>query len=162
VPGGTKEELGQWLLSGLKAHKLKGLMGDIRGLDRKGYASRHAKTPVKADLRIVALRHHFNQLERFKKSISTRRGQLQNRIIDLNDFIQDITNLQNALQTRIKGGEVDIEKSIRIIEQKAFDRTKENRSSNDITRIGAERFKRMGAMNRLIRSGGPPTGGATQ
>lgn len=159
VPGGTKEELGQWLLSNTKAHKLRRLMGDIRGLDRRGYASRHAKTPAKTDLRIVALRQHFNQLEKFKISLLKRRGLIQTRILDLNDFIQDITNLQDGISKRIRGQEADLEKVLRIIEKKAFDINKENRASNDVSKISPDRFKRLGIMNKMIRSGGPPTGG---
>ena len=159
VPGGTKEELNQWVFSTLKVHKLRRLLGDIRGLDRRGYAVRHVKTPVRTDLQITAFQQHIAQLERFKKSLSKRRGQIQNRIIDLNDFIQDITNLQKGLQARVDGKEVELEGMIKLIEQKAFDRAKENRSSNDITRIPQDRFKRLGIMNKMIRSGGPPTGG---
>lgn len=159
VPGGTKEELSQWVLSSLKAHKLRRMMGDIRGLDRRGYASRHSRTPVKTDLRIAALHQHINQLEQFKTSLMKRRGHIQNRILDLNDFVQDITNLQKGLQDRAKGKEVELEGMIKLIEQKAFDRTKENRTSNDVSRISQDRLKRLGAMNKMMRSGGPPSGG---
>lgn len=159
VPGGTKEELNQWVFSTLKVHKLRRLLGDIRGLDRRGYAVRHVRTPVRTDLQIATLQQHIAQLERFKKSLSKRRGQIQNRIIDLNDFIQDITNLQKGLQAQVDGKEVELEGMIKLIEQKAFDRAKENRSSNDITRIPQDRLKRLGIMNKMIRSGGPPSGG---
>ncbi len=159
VPGGTKEELGQWAMSNLRAHRLRSLLTDIRGLDRRGYASRHNKTPIKTDLEIHALRKHMNQLERFRTSLGKRRLQMQDRILDLNDFIQDIKNLEGELDKRIQGKEGDFEESLKIVEGKAFARNQQNRQSNDISRITPERMKRLGALNKALRGGGPPKSG---
>ncbi len=153
VPGGTKHELSQWLFTSLKSHKFRGLMTDIRGLNRKGYSARHVRTPVKTDLEIAALHQHWNQLEQFKNTVVSRRTQIRDRILNLNDFVQDITNLQNDINHKIKGKEVDLEMSIKIIEGKAFEKNKDNRQSNDVSKITPDRFKRLGAMNRMIRGG---------